>query len=316
MSIGATAAAALLAVLERPSTWLLALAGFLIRGGWLIVLAPVVVVPTAVGVANVVAPLLEDLAFGRRTEEVLTSAAIGLLVAVVWLLGGGLLAAATEVETVRRTARGSERAVATAHGQAVWRVLVVRLVALVPLIVAIGWAALRFVGVGYRELTNPSDVGTPAAWRIVAGAPDAGIAVLGSWLFAEIVGAIGARRVVLTGDGVRAAIRWGLASVRRRAARSVALASMSMGGLIVVLAVCALAAGTTWSALRAALADGDASTGTVVVLLLFVGVFTGGLVLIGLTAAWRSALWTVEATEAGWGGDGTFGGGGSTQSGD
>ena len=71
MGIGATAVAALLAILERPSTWLLGLVGFLVRGGWLIVLGPIVVLPTAVGLANVVAPLVEDIAFGRRSDEVI-----------------------------------------------------------------------------------------------------------------------------------------------------------------------------------------------------------------------------------------------------
>jgi len=316
VSVGATLTASLLAVLDRPSTWLLALVGFLIRGGWLIVLAPIVVVPTAVGVANVVAPLLEDVAFGRRTDEVLASAAIGLLVAAIWLVGGGLLAAATEVETVRRTTEDPERAVVPTRRGRVWRVLAVRLLALLPLVVAIGWAALRFVGVAYRELTNPSDVAIPAAWRIVAGAPDAGLAVLGAWLFAEIVGAVGARRVVLAGDGVRAALRRGVAHLRSDAVRSIALASVSALALIVVLAISGLAAGTSWTALRAALADGDASTGTVAVLVLFVGLFAGGLVLIGLTTAWRSAVWTVELADALPVRDGTFGGGRGNQSGD
>jgi len=47
VSLGATLSGSLLAVLDRPSTWPLALAGFLIRGGWLLVVAPIVVLPTA-----------------------------------------------------------------------------------------------------------------------------------------------------------------------------------------------------------------------------------------------------------------------------
>lgn len=317
MSVGATLTASLLGILERPSTWLLALVGFLVRGGWLFVLAPIVVLPTAVGVANVVAPLLEDVAFGRRTDQVLSSAAIGLLAAIVWLVGGGALAAATEVATVRGTVGAMERAGASPRGHAIWRVLAVRLVALVPLIVAVGWAVMRFTGVGYRELTNPSDVSTPAAWRIVAGAPDAGIALLATWLLAEIVGAVAARRVVLAGDGVRVALGHAIAHLRANAARSIALASISAVVLLLVLAVTALATGTAWSVLRGALADGDASIGTMVVLVLFVGMFAGGLVLIGLTAAWRSAVWTVEVdADPEPRRDGTFGGGGETRSGD
>jgi hypothetical protein len=321
VTVGATLTASLLAVLDRPSTWLLALVGFLVRGGWLIVLAPIVVLPTAVGVANVVAPLLEDVAFGRRTDEVLMTAAMGLLVAAAWLIVGGSLAAATEVETVRGTVGLMERDVRPARGHPVWRVLAVRLVALVPLIAAVGWAAVRFTAVGYRELTNPSDVSTPAAWRIVTGAPDAAVALLVTWLFAEIVGAVAARRVVLSGDGVRGALDRAIAYLRTRVGRSVALASISAVAFVVVLAATALATGTTWTALRAALADGDASIGTVALLVSFVGLFAGCLVLIGLTAAWRSAVWTVEVpgalpADGDRGTDGTFGGGAETQSGD
>ena len=95
MSLGATLSGSLLAVLDRPSTWPLALAGFLIRGGWLLVVAPIVVLPTAVGLANVIAPLLEDIAFGRRVGDLVVLIVLALVVVVGWLLGGTVL-----VETV------------------------------------------------------------------------------------------------------------------------------------------------------------------------------------------------------------------------
>jgi hypothetical protein len=319
VSVGATLTASLLAVLDRPSTWLLALAGFLVRGGWLIVLAPIVVLPTAVGIANVVAPLLEDVAFGRNTDAVARTAASALVLVVLWLVVGGLLAAAAEIETVRGTAASAGLATArtvTRPGRT-WRVLAARLVALLPLAVAVAWAAVRFVAVGYREFTNPSDVSSPVALRIVVGAPDAALAVIAAWLFGEIVGAIAARRIVLAGDGVRPALRDGVARLRVRPGRSIGLAAMSALVLVAVLVVTAIATGTAWDALRSALADGDASVGTSVILVLFVGLFAGGLVLVGLASAWRSAVWTVElladtaARE-----DGTFGGGGGTRTGD
>lgn len=319
MGIGGTLIAALLAVFERPSTWAFALAGFLVRGGWLIVLAPIVVLPTAVGIANVVAPLLEDIAFGRNTEDVVRSGGTALLVVVLWFLVGGLLGAATETETVRRTAgsleRGRVRADAPSGGTG--RLFVARLVALLPLIVALAWAAFRFVGVGYRELTNPSDVALPVSLRIVIGAPDAALGILAGLLFGEVVGAIAARRIVLEGEGVRAALADGVGALRGRPARSIALAALSAVILILVLLITGIATGTAWDALRGALAEGDASIATTLILVLFVGLFAGGLVLIGLVSAWRSALWTVEVLDAGGPRlDGTFGGGAGTRTGD
>jgi hypothetical protein len=321
VSLGATLTTSLLAVLERPSTWLLALVGFLIRGGWLLVLAPIVVLPTAVGIANVVAPLLEDVAFGRRMEDVLTVSVTSLVVIVVWLVLGGILVAATEVETVRMTAGALdgriERPAMARAAHPVRRVLAVRLVTLAPLGIALAWASIRFVSVGYLELTNPSDVATPAAYRILAGAPDAVIALVVTLLLAEILGGVAARRVILTGDGVRPALRGALRHLRRAALRLTGLATVSAAVMLTVLAVTALGTSTTWDALRAALANGDSSIGTSLTLLLFVALFAGSLVLVALTAAWRSAIWTVEVDRASeQTASGTFGGGDRTRSGD
>jgi hypothetical protein len=196
-------------------------------------------------------------------------------------------------------------------------VFVARVVALLPLIVAIAWAAFRVVGVGYRELTNPSDVALPVAFRIVIGAPDAALGILAGWLFGEIVGGIAARRIVLAGDGVRAALAGAIGRLRARPARSIGLAAVSAVILVVVLVITGIATGTAWDALRGALAEGDASIATSLILVLFVALFAGGLVLMGLVSAWRSALWTVDVLGAGGAGlDGTFGGGSGTRTGD
>jgi hypothetical protein len=316
--IGATAAASLLVVLDRPSTWPLALAAFLIRGGWLLIIAPIVVLPTAVGLANVIAPLLEDVAFGRRTAELFALVAFLLGGTVAWLIGGGFVAAVAEVEMVRQVANGlgfrrNAGAVAPGMWQAAWRVTALRLAAHIPFVIAFVWGAARLASVGYAELTVPSDVTVPAAWRIAAGAPDAIIALAVTWLIGETVGALGARRVVLAGERARTALRIAAGAFFRSALRPTALAVLSTIVLLVVIAVTGLATGAALEALRTGFASGDASAGTTVLVVIFVGLFTGGLVLVALTAAWRGAIWTVEAgTDL----DGTFGGVSGTRSGD
>ncbi|HET9084027.1 MAG TPA: hypothetical protein VFN41_06440 [Candidatus Limnocylindrales bacterium] len=317
MGIGATAVAALLAVLERPVTWLLALVGFLVRGGSLVVLAPIVVLPTAVGLANVVAPLVEDIAFGRRTDEVITAGLMTLVVGLVWLIGGGLLAAAAEVEGVRRTIEGlGDPPPRDALPHPVWRVLAVRSVTLVPLAIALAWSGFRLVSVGYRELTVPSDVATPISFRILVGAPDAILAIVLTWLFAEIAGGLAARRIVLDGANVRTAVRTSLRDLRRDGGRLVVLALLSAVVLVATTAVTGIATGTVWDGLRAALADRDLTFGAVARLVLFVGLFAASLVILGLTTAWRSAVWTVVVARDGGPAAGTFGGGTGTRSGD
>lgn len=318
MRIGATVAASLLVVLDRPSTWPLALAAFLIRGGWLLIVAPIVVLPTAVGLANVIAPLLEDVAFGRRTGELIALVALLLGGTVAWLIGGGFVAAVAEVELVRQVAKelGFRRgvgAVAPGMWRAAWRVTALRLAAHVPFAIAFVWGAARLASVGYAELTVPSDVAVPAVWRIAAGAPDAILALAVTWLIGETVGALGARRVVLAGERARTALRIAAGAFFRSALRPTALAVLSTTVLLVVIAVAGLATGAALEALRSGFASGDASVGTTVLVVVFVGLFSGGLVLVGLTAAWRGAIWTVEA---GADLDGTFGGVSGTRSGD
>lgn len=312
MSTGATLIASLLAVLDRPSTWILGLLGFLVRGGWLLVVAPIVVLPTAAGLANVVAPLLEDVAFGRRTGELIGLIVLVLIAVAVWLVGGGLIAAAAEAEAVRRIAEIDSAAVDLSRNDLpsrAWRIVALRLAAHLPFAIALVWGLFRIVAVGYRELTVPSDVLSPAPVRIATGAADAILGIVITWLVGETIGAMGARRVVLAGEGARTALRAAIGRFVQAPVRPVALAIVSGLVLAGVVAVTGLAAGAAWDALRSALMIGDISAGSAAPLVVFVGLFTGGLVLVALTTAWRAAIWTLEA-------HGTFGGGDRTRSGD
>ncbi len=315
MTIGATLTASLLITLARPATWPLGLAGFLLRGGLAIVVAPIVVLPTPVGLANVLAPLLEDVAFGRRTIELAGLLAVVVGIVLVWLVVGGLVAAASEVEAARRVAADDElavdgvsRPVALTAGRA-WRVVVVRLVAYVPLLIALAWGAVRLVSVTYRELTVPSDVSTPIFVRVLAGAPDAIAAIALAWLVGEVVGALAARRIILLGEGAPRSLRHGLGRFLRHPARELALAALTTLVLGLALVLTGLAAAAAWDALRAALVFGRDPLLPLLLVLAFVGLFVGGLVLVSVVAAWRGAVWTVELA-------GTFGAGHGVRTGD
>jgi len=318
VSLGATLIGSLLAVLDRPSTWPLAFAGFLIRGGWLLVVAPIVVLPTAVGLANVVAPLLEDIAFGRRAAELVGLIVVGLIVVIGWLIGGGLFAALAEIEVVRRISVGDAAARPSVGPDivtlgAAWRIVAVRLAAHVPFAVVLVWGTARIASVGYAELTVPSDVTVPVPWRIAAGAPDAIAGILLTWLLGEAIGAMGARRVALRGATARAAVRAAIARSMRSPLRPTLLAIIPTIVLVGVVALTGIAAGAALDALRSGFALGDTSAGTTALLVVFVALFAGGLVLIALTTAWRAAVWTLDAAAEG---SGTFGGGGGTRTGD
>src|SRR5438046_1812677 len=61
--------AAFAASVARPGWWVIALAAFLVRGGFLLVLLPLVSLPSASALATTLAPSIEALALSRQTLE-------------------------------------------------------------------------------------------------------------------------------------------------------------------------------------------------------------------------------------------------------
>jgi hypothetical protein len=307
VTVGATLVASLLLALAKPRTWPLGLATFLLRGGFLVVLAPIVVLPSAVAVGNVLTPLLSTVVFRGVGSIALPLAVIG-LVAVLWLFGGGLVAAAAESEGVRLIATDDEAwqpgrvpdGLTMAEHPA-WRVLTVRLIANLPLLLALSWGAIRIVAVAYRELTVPSDVAVALVLRVARGAPDAVAVVAGAWLLGETLGAIASRRVMLLGERVPRAVGRGALRLVRHLVRSAILTALPLVALSAVLLAAGLAGAATWDALRAALSFEANPIVVLALLMALVALFTGGLLLIGVISAWRAAVWTVDLA-------GTFGG--------
>ena len=300
MTPGAVLTASLLASLARPSTWVLALLGFLVRGGFLVVLAPIVVVPSAVGLANVVAPTLTSMVFGGLSPEIVALAVVAVVGVAAWLVLGGLLAAIAEADSVRRIARDEDLRFDPRSGVAM-RVFLARVLATLPLAVALGFGAIRVVAVAYRELTLPSEVAVPVAVRVIRGAPDAVAAIMLAWLIAEVIGALAARRIVLAGEGSATAVIGAVVHALRHPVRVVVAAAVPLVALAAAIAPSAAAAAVTWDAIRDAIATEAAPLGVVGLLVAFVGLWGGGLVLIGMVSAWRGAVWTVEVAR-------TFGG--------
>jgi hypothetical protein len=222
---------------------------------------------------------------------------------VTWIFVGGLVASTLEAEAARLVARDdavsavapdtgssdvarSERIVAA-------RVLVARIVAHTATGSAVIWAALRFVDVAYRELTSPADVTLPIVLRVVAGAPEAAVLLLIAWTAGEIVGGLAARRIVLGGSGVAGALGEAVRATVRQPVGVLVAFVVPLAGLALVLVPSTLAATVAWSAVRVAMrSPAELVVGTLAVLL-FVTVWIVGLILIGVTAAWRAAVWSV-----------------------
>ena len=323
MNRGAALVGALLTTLEMPATWPLGLATFLIRGGLALVLLPIVVLPTPVGFGNVVAPALTSIALGSVSVELVIVAIVSAMAILGWLLLGGWVAAFLEAEVVRMVAvdegvralaeptDDGMRAALTAvpsrpagTARVATRILAARLVALLPLAVVLAVGTVRIVLVTYRELTSPLETSTPIVLRVLRATPEVVIAVILAWMIGEMIGAIAARRIALAGDRVLPALRGAIVTCARHPLATLARFWLPTVVLIAMVTVCAIGAGSAWTAVGAVLDGSPDELAIFGVVAMFVGLWLVALVVIGVVSAWRAAVWTVAEVLR----QGTFGG--------
>lgn len=304
MSPGAALVEALLITLATPATWSLALATFLLRGGLLVVVLPIVVLPSPVSLGNVLGPALTTVVLSGVPVELAVVVGLIALAAGAWIVIGGLVAATLEAESARLVARHDEGAGPPADDgdwtisvDMVARVFVARLVAHIPTVLAVLWGSARLVGVTYRELTSPSDVVSPIALRVLRGAPEVILAVAVAWIAGEILGGLAARRIVLGGATVPRALRESAIRATRRPLQVLVGFLVPLAGLVFIFLPSAAAGATAWGVVRAAMGASVNQIGSTVAVLLFVALWTVGLLLIAVTSAWRAAVWSIVERE-------------------
>jgi hypothetical protein len=286
-----------LGALSSPGAWPVALAGFLARGGLILFLVPIVVLPTPAGVANVVAPWVVPFAFGQVSAEVLAILAGTAAVIVAWIVAGGLLGAWAEMVLIRQAAANEElgfgSVVPPPRRRLIGQLFAVRLLAHAPLAIGLAWGAARIGQAGYRELVNPLEVVSPLVVRVVSAVPDAVAVVIVAWLIGEAAGGLAARHFVLGGTSPGRSLREGYFDLVRSPS-SLATLLLTTFGLLVTIAPSVLAAGVGWSWARVTLLGGGVLPELMAAIVLFVVLWLGGLVLAAGVAAWRSYAWTAE----------------------
>lgn len=312
--------AALLTALGRPSWWILALAGFLVRGGILLFLLAVVTLPSPLALSNVLRPVITPLYFGRLEPMTAALIAAAVTAAVAGLLGGGWIAAATEVVLVRDAqAAAAEEHLPARPRRATGSLVITRataahLVALVPAGLALALGSVRIFDVAYAELTSPSDAG-PIVPRVIAGAalPIAIVAVF--WIVGEIVGGLAVRRLVLGGESVLGSVGRAAIDLVQRPAGSLIAPLVTVVVLALDLAAVLALVSIVWMEVRTRLVRPlEDPVATALALGTLGAAWTLALLVTGLIAAWRSTAMTVETeraavaeTGAGLDDDGTIG---------
>jgi hypothetical protein len=297
--------AALLATFGRPSWWLLALAGFLVRGGLLLFVLATVTLPSPLIISNIVAPLIVPLALGQLDGPTLTLIGLAVAIVVTWLLGGAWVAAATEIALVRdgRNAMVDEGlAVPVEIPPRGWlsiRVAAAHLLAHVPTALVLAVGSVRIAGVAYVELTNPFEVTTPLILRVIVGAASPIGAIVVVWLLGEIAGGLASRRIVLGGATVLGSLRGAVGDIVRRPLGTLLPAIATTLILAIDLAALLGAVAFAWTQVGERLTEPRADGSALVIGLLgFGATWIGALALTGLVDAWRGAAMTLEFERA------------------
>lgn len=285
-------AGSLLAVLAHPRWWLLALSGFLVRGGVLMLLLPLVPLPTTAGLANQFGPALVGFVFGGPSPAFLVLAGTFIGGLVLWLVLGGLAGTATDLELVREVGDDEELEASAAPGYpGRWQALALRGAAHVPTaaVLALGLAAL--VDAGYSELVRPGDPGLPVALRVVLRIPlEVGLIVV-TWAVGEAVGGL-AIRYLAWGRTMRSSLWHAVRSVVRPSA--VGWLVLTNGAVALAVVGGELVASIAYQRLRVVLGEDLGGPELLIALTLLSLTWLATLWLVSLAAAWRSVAWTWE----------------------
>ena len=270
-------------VAGQPQLWLLGSAAFMLRGGVLLLLLPLIIVPTPVEIRLLVGGNLGSAGFSPALvvgvlgfAVVATLVLMAMLYAVAWL----------EVWSFQRVAPGplgsavSERRIAA-------RVFSVQAAALSALALAALPLALGAIDVAYGEIVRPTGSG-PLYDRIIGGVQGPLIFLGAALVIIEAVSAVASRRILARDFGV--AVTGG----GRRWRPLVAVLGWSVTLAVLVPSLWAL--NLVWQSVKAGLAGFGAPVFATVApaILGLAVVWVVTVVLTGFASALRGALWTVQ----------------------
>jgi hypothetical protein len=300
--------------LAGTDTTVVALAGFLLRGGILVLLLPSVVLPSVIGVAGATGVDAFGID-GHPTlwlfEMVAVASAAAALYLVLAFVVGSLIEVWLVGSAVAQEGRGASRPRALPELGLLLDLAAIRAICAAPVAAVMVWAGSRIYTAAYIELTTPSNLVTPLAVRVVESAADAVLVVGLAWLASEVVGAIAVRRLILLGTGVRHSIGGALAQLIRRPVSHLATIVVSYGTSLVVTGLAIAATATAFDWCRVAARNQEPLAITIVnttrdfrpvVFILaaaaLCGAWVAALAISGMASAWRSAALTGETVNA------------------
>jgi hypothetical protein len=324
----AGAAASLAASAADPGAWALGLVAFLVRGGVLLLLLPILSIPSPVLLSMLFRGEVEGIG---RNELRLIALVVGGVLSVVAILGV-IVSAWAEVRLAERfvtdpeteTLRGARRARVLPDAERrslVWWVATVQAIAILPAILSVTYLVDGIVKGTTNEVMAPTDVQLPLALRVLSGLGSRILLVLVVVLVVESLSSLASRRLMVAawgllpgssagGTAARAPTSSGresriaAAGIRRGVRHPGRTAGTALAGWLLIVVTAGLvmvASFFAWSAVRDVLTGAAVSGGlapllaSVFFLVMFSAVWLGGLGLIGFAAAARAGLWTADA---------------------
>lgn len=288
---------ALAAPVEQPSLWLLGTLSFVLRGGIVVMLLPILVLPTQVEVRLMLGGSLGTTGFTPSFWTILGAATIfstGLVMAVLYAL------AQIEIAAFDRLNRDPDFDTGTPvrdPGARVRDLFVIDSLTLIALLLAAVPLAAALGQVSFQEVLNPSS-SAPIFDRVVSQltAPLALVAVA-----FPLIDSISATwvRGLLEGRSVGSALVGSVGAIVRRPLWFIATTLVAWAALGLAVAATYWALTVAWQATRATLlattsiSDMLSSIAPLLVSVLLAGVFVCGLAICGYVAGFRNALWTV-----------------------
>jgi hypothetical protein len=302
--------------LDRDNA-VVALAGFLVRGGIAFLALPGVILPSVIGIAGAVG--ISSFAIdGSPTRQLFLLVGLAVLVALAWLAAAGFVGSLVDawlIEAAVDPERASGRARPLPDAGLVMDLVALRGICLLPVTLAVAWAGTRIYSAAYAQLITPTDLVVPIFVRVIQSAADAVVAVAAAWLVMETVAGIAVRRMVMGREGVGEALAGALLQIVRRPFTTiltvVTWTAVSAGVTAAAMVATATAFGWTLDVARVggpiALTLGIGPLATtrdfrpvvfVLAAAIMAAAWIGGAAISGAASAWRSAAWTAEVASA------------------
>jgi hypothetical protein len=307
---------ALVVVLAEPGLWILGIAGFLLRGGWILVALSIWTLPSPVAVTTLIGP--DAIGTGGLSPGLATIVAASIVIAVVVVVTSAIGAAWLDVVVFEYFVRNPEtrelrggreprELPAGARRGLVGRAVLLMAGAFLPAVGAVFAAAVAMASATYQDFLLPGELAVPLLVRVAMASAGplllvAALVVVGEILASALTRRLLSRRYGLfAGADADARVQSGAATNpdgSRLVPNALRVAALCWTVTLVLVLPGVAAALLGWSAIRGAFLGPDAFRGLDAAVaaggatILFVALWIAALVLTGVSSAIRAALWS------------------------